>query len=239
MALLIPLIDSLGVRFAVGIEEFLAALLPCRFHLGRCDVPVGPAFPGNRTQVLAQVFHSGPAPEPIAVVDLINNETGLQDNHVRDHGIVDRIRVFGNVEIFLDHTTCVGEKRPVGTDSSAIFIRLGDIVGANGDEPTIGNLKFTMELNQQFSLPAVLRAETAAAEDEDHGIVALQFGQLSPFRGVVGKFIVGEASPWNDVRSHRRSSSVGCALPGKVSYAATSKMSSSSTGVPSGRLATP
>src|SRR5258705_4290721 len=95
-----------------------------------------------------------------------------------------------------------------------------------------------MELNKQFSLPAVLWAETAAAEDEKHGISSLQFGEFSPFRGVVGKFIIGEDSPRNDVRSHRKSSTVGCALPSKVSYPATSKMSSSSTGVPSGRLAT-
>jgi hypothetical protein len=31
----------------------------------------------------------------------------------------------------------------------------------------------------------------------------LQFGELAAFRGVVGKFIVGEDSPGNDVRSHR------------------------------------
>ena len=41
--------DSLGVGFAVGIEEFLAALLPRRLEFGRCDVPVRPAFLGNGT----------------------------------------------------------------------------------------------------------------------------------------------------------------------------------------------
>jgi hypothetical protein len=30
--------DGLGVGFAVGIEEFLAALLPRRLEFGRCDV---------------------------------------------------------------------------------------------------------------------------------------------------------------------------------------------------------
>jgi hypothetical protein len=33
----------------------------------------------------------------------------------------------------------------------------------------------------------------------------LQFGELPALRGVVGKLIVGEDSPWNDVRSHRNS----------------------------------
>jgi hypothetical protein len=33
----------------------------------------------------------------------------------------------------------------------------------------------------------------------------LQFGELPVFRGVVGKLIVGEDSPWNNVRAHRKS----------------------------------
>ena len=47
--LLILFTESLGVRLAVRVEEFLAALLPCRFEFGRGDVPVRPAFPGNGT----------------------------------------------------------------------------------------------------------------------------------------------------------------------------------------------
>ena len=41
-----------------------------------------------------------------------------------DHGIVDRIRVFGDVEIFLHDTPRVGEERPVGANSASVFIRL-------------------------------------------------------------------------------------------------------------------
>ena len=47
--LLILFTESLDVRFAVRIEEFLVALLPRRFEFGRCDVPVPPAFLGNGT----------------------------------------------------------------------------------------------------------------------------------------------------------------------------------------------
>jgi hypothetical protein len=62
-----------------------------------------------------------------------------------------------------------------------------------------------MEFKQHFSLPPVLGAETATAEDEDHGVLALQFGELPAFRRVVGKFVVGEGGPWNNVRSHMKS----------------------------------
>src|SRR5580700_2767583 len=196
---------SLCVRFAVRIKEFLAALLPRRFEFRRCDVPVRPAFPGNGTQVLAEIFHSRPTEEPVAVVDLVNNKTRLEDNHVGNHGIVDGIGVFGDVEIFLDHTPRVRKERPVGAHSGAIFIRQSDIVGANRDKPAIGNLELTMERNKSFSLPAILGTETSAAEDQNHWMWSLQFGQLAAFCGVVGKLIVREDGPWNDVRSHMKS----------------------------------
>ena len=57
--LLILFTEGLDVRFSVRIEEFLAALLPRRFEFGRCDVPVRPAFLGNDTQVLAELFQVG------------------------------------------------------------------------------------------------------------------------------------------------------------------------------------
>ena len=199
---LILFTESLGVSFAVRVEEFLAALLPRRFEFGRGDVPVRPALLGNGAQVLAEIFQSGPAEEPISVVDLINDKTGLEDNHVRNHGIVDRVRVFGDVEVLLNDTPRVGEESPVGADSAAIFIRQSDIVGANRDKPAIGNLELTMEFSKPFRLPAVLGLETSAAEDENHRMLSLQFGELPAFCGVVGKLIVGEDNPWNNVRSH-------------------------------------
>jgi hypothetical protein len=200
--------ESLDVRFAIRIEEFLAAMLPSRFEFGRRNVPVWPAFLGNGAQVLAEIFQSGPAEEPVAVVDLVNDKTRLEDNHVGDHGIVGGIGVFGDVEIFLDDSPRVGEKRPVGADAGAIFIRLGDVVRADGDKAAIGNLEFVMELNKQFGLAAVLGAETSAAEDENHGMWPLQFGELPAFCGVIGKLVVGEDSPRNNVRSHRKSSTL-------------------------------
>jgi len=99
----------------------------------------------------------------------------------------------------LDGSTGVGEERPVGADAGAIFTRLGDIVGADCDKAAIGDLDFTMELNKTFRLPAVLGAETSAAEHENHGMWSLQLGKLSAFARVVGELIVGEDGPWNDV----------------------------------------
>jgi hypothetical protein len=59
-----------------------------------------------------------------------------------------------------------------------------------------------MEFNKPFILPALLGAETSAAEDENHWMLSLQFGELPAFRGVVGKLIVGEDSFRNNIRPH-------------------------------------
>src|SRR5260221_14369848 len=106
--------------------------------------------------MLAQFFWSGAAEEPVAIVDLINDETGLEDNHMGDHRIVGRIRIFGDVEIFLDDTPRVREEGPVSTDTAAIFVRLSDVVRTDRDKPAIANLHLTMEFKKPFSLSAVL-----------------------------------------------------------------------------------
>jgi hypothetical protein len=59
-----------------------------------------------------------------------------------------------------------------------------------------------MELHESFRLPAVLRAEPSATQHEDHRMLPLQIGQLPPFRGVVGEFVVGEDGARHDVGSH-------------------------------------
>jgi hypothetical protein len=83
----------------------------------------------------------------------------------------------------------------VSADTAAIFVRLSDVVGADRDKAAIANLHLTMEFKKPFSLSAVLGAETAAAKDEHHWMLALQLGELPAFRRVVGKFIVGENGP--------------------------------------------
>ena len=83
----------------------------------------------------------------------------------------------------------------MSADAATIFVRLGDVVGTDRDEPAIANLHLTVELKKPFSLSAVLGTETAAAEDKDHGMLALQFGELPAFPRVVRKFVIGESSP--------------------------------------------
>src|SRR3954453_15075260 len=107
--LLILLADRLRVALPVREEELLPAFLPRGLQLGCADVPVGSAFLEDGTQILAQLFHRRAAEEPVAYVDLLNDQTRLEHERVRDHGIVSRIGVFSEALIGFRS----GEDQPV------------------------------------------------------------------------------------------------------------------------------
>ena len=94
--------NGLLVRSIVRVEEFLITMLPRCFQIRICDIPIGSTFSENRTQILAEIFDCGSAKETVAVVDLVNDETRFKHDRVWDHRIVKRIRVFGNIKIFLN-----------------------------------------------------------------------------------------------------------------------------------------
>jgi hypothetical protein len=125
---------------------------------------------------------------------------------VGDHRIVVRIRVFGDVEILLDDAPHVGKERPVGAETAAILIRLSNIVSADRNKPAIADLELAVQLDEPFGLPAVLWSVASAAEDQNHGMLSLQFRELPVLCGMVGQLIVGEDRPRNNVGSHLSSS---------------------------------
>ena len=104
----ILLVDGLGVCLAVWVEKFLAGFLPRTFHLRRRNVPIRPAFPGDRAQVLTQFLHGRSSKEPVPAVDLEDDETRFKDDNVRDHWIVHGVGIFRDVEILLNNTARVG-----------------------------------------------------------------------------------------------------------------------------------
>jgi hypothetical protein len=52
-------------------------------EVSRRDVPVGAAFFGDGAEVLTEVLHGGAAEEPVAVVDLVDDEAGFENDNVR------------------------------------------------------------------------------------------------------------------------------------------------------------
>jgi hypothetical protein len=84
---------------------------PPRAPASRCPSPVGTSW--RRPSGPAQIFYRGPAQVPVPVVDFVEDETGLQHEGVRNHGMVRRFGVHPDVEILL-----ITRRRPSGTASA-------------------------------------------------------------------------------------------------------------------------
>jgi hypothetical protein len=87
----------------------------------------------------------------------------------------------------------------VRADSRAKLIRLGDVVGTNGEQSAVTHLELAMKLKESFVLPAILGTKAAAAENQNHRMLSLELRELPTLRGPVGKFVVREYSSCNNV----------------------------------------
>ena len=69
--------DALRIPPIPAVEGREIAGVPGLAESGRAQVPVGPALTHDRPQILAEVLDRGAAPEPVAVVDAVDDETRL------------------------------------------------------------------------------------------------------------------------------------------------------------------
>src|SRR5712691_10160246 len=105
---LLLLLKYLPVGLAVGIKATVFALFPVGFQFGRRDVPIWTPFPEHNTQVLSKLLQRRSAKKPVAVVDLEHHATRFQNDDMRNHRIVIRVRVLGDVEILLNLASRIG-----------------------------------------------------------------------------------------------------------------------------------
>src|SRR5262245_34388010 len=87
---------------APPVEVRKVARVPGLAESGGTQVPVGPDLARHGAKVAAEVLDGGAAPEPVAVVDAVDHEPGLEHERVRDHRIVLRVGVLLNVEVLLN-----------------------------------------------------------------------------------------------------------------------------------------
>src|SRR3954452_5709592 len=80
--------EDLLPGFPIRIEGFALASIPLGAQLGRVDSPIRANPACDRAKVLVQLTRRRPPPVPVAVVDLVDLQTGLQHEGVRYHRIV-------------------------------------------------------------------------------------------------------------------------------------------------------
>jgi hypothetical protein len=89
---------------------------------------------------------------------------------MRDHWIVLRVRVLGNVEILLNLSSRIGQEDPMSADAGAVLVRQKHVVGTDGDEPGVTDFHLVVKLDQTLGLAPILWTESSAAEYQDYGI---------------------------------------------------------------------
>src|ERR1700730_14710302 len=113
---LLLLLKYLPVGLAIRTKAAAFPPFPVGLEFGCRDIPVRTAFSQHDPQVLPKLLDSGSAKEPVAVVDLEHHETRFEDDDMRNHGVVLRVRVLGDVEILLNLASRIGQEGPMRAD---------------------------------------------------------------------------------------------------------------------------
>src|SRR5262245_10571599 len=90
---LVPSVETRQVTRVPGLAESGSAQVPIRADLSR-----------HGAQVASEVLDRRAAPEPVAVVDAVDDEPRLEHERVRDHRVVFRVGILLDVEILLDRS---------------------------------------------------------------------------------------------------------------------------------------
>ena len=179
----------------------------------RAQIPVRAGLARHGAQVVPEVVEGRAAPEPVAVVDAVDDQSRLEHERVRDHRVVVRIGVLGDVEVLLDCSAGVGQERPRGADRRAELLQRVVLVGGDRDDLGIGHRDLRVVGGQLQVLLMLLRTVVTAGEREDQRIAALELTERADGAGVIGQRVIGKAGAGDDVGTHGMIASQGCLRP--------------------------
>ncbi len=83
------------------------------------QIPVGADLARHGPQVVPEVHDRGSAPEPITVLDAVDDKSRLEHECVRNHRIVLGVGVLRDVEVLLHRSVGVGEEGRLGANRRA------------------------------------------------------------------------------------------------------------------------
>jgi len=140
------------------------------------QIPVGADLARRGPQVMPEVDDRRPAAEPIAVIDAVDDQSGLEHECVRNHRIMLRVGILRDVEVLLNRSFGVGEEGPLGPadarNSWRVWWSPVEIVAI-----CVCHSDFRIKRGKFQMLLARLRAVMAARKRQDQGISALEFAE--------------------------------------------------------------
>src|SRR3954454_12976015 len=131
------------------------ARVPGVAQLGGAEVPVGADLARDGLQVVTEVDPGGTDPEPVAVVDAVDDEPRFDHERVRDHRVVVRVGVLLDIE-------GPSTSRPVPIARSAVF-RPGT---CPFDSATLARIPSEVKLCAGLQLQGRKPPATTPAEDQ-------------------------------------------------------------------------
>src|ERR1700683_2304015 len=93
------------------------------------QIPVGADLASHGPQVVPEIDDIRPPPEPIAVIDAVDDESWFEHECVRNHRIMLRVGILRDVEVLLNRSFGVGEEGPLGTHRRAELLASGGVSG--------------------------------------------------------------------------------------------------------------
>ena len=119
---------SLSLARGIWIEVRLFVGIPRFTHSQGGEIPIWPDVHRGFPKVLTQVLNRWSTKEPVTVVDLEYLKTRLEYDRVRDHGVVMRVCVLLDIQIFLNFAVIVRKERPLSVQSGTKLIGLQQII---------------------------------------------------------------------------------------------------------------
>src|SRR2546423_13995745 len=92
------------------------------------EVPIRAYLARDLAEIITKVFGRRPTPEPVAIIDFVNDQPRLKHERMRNHRDMERVSVLLDVQLLLDLASRVREESPLGPNGGAELICFKDIV---------------------------------------------------------------------------------------------------------------
>src|ERR1700719_3136983 len=173
--ILVPSMEGRQGARVPSLTESRSAQIPVRTDLARHGAQIVPEVDGGR-----------PAPEPIAVIDAVDDESRLEHECMRNHWIVLRVGILRYVEVLLNGSVGVGEERPLRADRRAELLECVVVIGGDRDDLGVTHSDLRIKRGKIQMLLVFLRAVVATRERQDQRVIALEFAELARCVRVIG-----------------------------------------------------
>src|SRR3954471_21447724 len=107
---------------APPVETRKVARIPRLAESWCAQIPVRTDFLSHGAQIVPKIDNRRTTPEPVAVIDAVDDETRLEYERMGDHRIVLGVGVLLNLESLLNLPLRIGEEGPLGSDRRTKFL---------------------------------------------------------------------------------------------------------------------